>query len=123
MEASVVMPVIIIAVITIILIVMFFYSQMTERSKLHMELRKQAGKVTGKTEYLFDTGYDAENSGEIFIEKKLSGGKVYGKKYIIMTHKGILGKKGVFTINGTCHAVDSVQYVRFYNLVKDIRNE
>lgn len=119
MEAAIVLPVVMVVVITIVLIVMFFYSQMSERSKLHIELRNVAGKSTGKTAYMHESGYKRNSNEEIYVDNK----SVYGKKYIIMTHRGVLGKKGVFVIEGTCHAVDAVQYVRFYNLVKDIKNE
>lgn len=123
MEAAIVLPVVMVVVITVVLIVMFFYSQMSERSKLHMELRAVAGKSTGKTAYLHESGYRKDFGEDIYANNKNSGGRVYGKKYIIMTHRGVLGKKGVFVIEGSCHAVDAVQYVRFYNLVKDIKNE
>lgn len=123
MEAAIVLPVIMMVVITTVLIIMFFYSQTTERSKLHVELRSVAGENTGKTAYMHKSEYKKSSEGEIYSDNKVSGGQVYGKKYIIMTHRGVLGKKGVFVIQSSCHAVDAVQYVRFYNLVKDIKNE
>ena len=35
-EASIVLPMVVLAVITVMLIVMFFYSQVTEQSRLHI---------------------------------------------------------------------------------------
>ena len=46
MEASLVLPILIFAVITVVLIIMFFYSQMTERSQMHIALRQEAGLQT-----------------------------------------------------------------------------
>ena len=46
MEASLVLPVLIFAVITVVLIIMFFYSQMTQRSQMHIALRQEAGRQT-----------------------------------------------------------------------------
>ena len=46
MEASLVLPVLIFAVITVVLIIMFFYSQMTQRSQMHIARRQEAGRQT-----------------------------------------------------------------------------
>ena len=66
MEAAVVMPFIIVSVITAVLAVMFFYSQMTEQCSMHMALRAEAGRVTGKTEMLHSVSSDAE----LYTKKK-----------------------------------------------------
>ena len=44
MKASLVLPVLIFAVITVVLIIMFFYSQMTQRSQMHIAVRKREGR-------------------------------------------------------------------------------
>lgn len=45
MEASLVLPVLIFAVITVVLIIMFFYSQMTQRSQMHIAPASGSGKA------------------------------------------------------------------------------
>ena len=50
-EAAIVLPMVILSVITVVLIVMFFYSQVTEQSRMHITLRGEAGAATGRTSY------------------------------------------------------------------------
>lgn len=123
MEAALVLPVIIVTVITCILIVMFFYSQISERCKLHVELRKQAGLLTEKTEYICGTDESVQENMEIYVAKEGFAKKVYGKEYIIMQRKGILERKGAFAVEGSSCAVNAPQFVRYCNFVKEIKNE
>ena len=123
MEAAIVLPMIVLVTITAVLIILFFYSQMTERSSLHIILRSEAGIMTEKTAYLH-AGVSADELGvELYRKKSAFGGSVYGKKYLVMPNKGILGKKGTFVAEGYWHAVDGVAYVRYCNLVKGIKND
>ncbi|NLD19180.1 MAG: hypothetical protein GX663_02895 [Clostridiales bacterium] len=117
MEAAVVMPLIIFAVITVVLIIMFFYSQMTERSKMHMVLRQKAGIMTNHTA----TFNDVSSDGEFYSDRGAIGGTVYGKKYLIMEHRGLLRKKGSFTVEGSCYGTDGTRYVRYCNLIKGVK--
>ena len=119
MEASVVLPVIILAVVTSVLVIMFFCSQMTDRSRMHIELRSEAGEITKKTYYQHKKNLD----GEIYKEKKGSYGEIYGKKYLIMENKGLLDKKGIFVVEDKCCFVDATQYVRYCNIVKGEADE
>lgn len=119
LEASIVMPVIIVAVVTVVLIIMFFYSQMTEQAKMHMALRMEAG-IASETTY---TAYDPEWDGEIYIKKNAAGAELYGKKYVVMSNRGLLEKKGIFVVEDKCVAVDAPRYVRYCSLVKGIKNE
>ena len=122
-EAAVVLPVIIFVTITAILIIMFFYNQMTVRSHLHMVLRNEAGASSGHTGYV-DVGRDVSSmETEMYVDKGLIGGNVYGKKYLIMEHQGILVKKGIFLVEGKSHIIDGPNYVRYSRLVKGIKDE
>lgn len=116
------LPVIIFTVITAVLIIMFFYSQMTERSKLHTALRSEAGLMTEQTVYADPSLLPDDTDAEIYQDDSLTGGQIYGKKYLIMSHKGILKEKGVFIIEGRCYAVDGPEYVRYCTLIKGLSN-
>lgn len=123
MEAAVVLPVLILAVITSILIIMFFFSQMTEKCRLHMALRNEAGMMSGQTVYMGESRDAADTDAEIYTSKGITGGTVYGKKYLIMEHQGILEKKGTFVVEGSCHSVDGTDYVRYSRFVKGSADE
>lgn len=117
MEAAIILPLIVLTTITIILIIMFFFTQMTESSRLHIALREDAGRRTGQTEYI---GTDIDSDVNIEFDKSISGGTVYGRKNLIMDHKGILYKKGVFAVKGSSYVVDGTEYVRYCRLIKGI---
>ena len=119
MEASLVLPVLIFAVITVVLINMFFYSQMTQRSQMHIALRQEAGRQTET----MTSEHVLEWDGEMYTKKGMAGVTVTGKKYLLMEHKGILTKKGAFAVKGSCSGVDAAQYVRYCSLVRGIKNE
>lgn len=123
MEAAVVLPVLILAVITSILIIMFFFSQMTEKCRLHMALRNEAGMMSGQTVYMGESRDVSDTDAEIYTSKGITGGTVYGKKYLIMEHQGILEKKGTFVVEGSCHSVDGTDYVRYSRFVKGSGDE
>lgn len=117
MEAAVVLPVIILVTITSVLIIMFFYSQMTERCRLHTTLRAEAGQLTERTVYTHQGGGRASDA-EIYADSNALGGEVYGKKYLVMQHRGTLRKKGTFIVEGRCQAVDGVEYVRYCSMIR-----
>lgn len=122
MEAAIVMPIMIFTVITVVLIVMFFYSQMTERSKMHRYIRAEAGFATGTTTYVgSNSGSDID--AEIYTDKKLTGSEVYGKKYLVMKYKGVLDKKGIFVVEGRCTGADAPNYVRYHNIANGRKDE
>lgn len=121
-EAAIVLPTIMITVITSVLIIMFFYTQMTEQCRLHEVLRAEAGRATDKTIYLSGGSQDIEDVA-IHIDKKAIGGDVTGKKYLVMEHKGILDKRGTFTLEGRCHAIDGPSYVRTSSIIRGKKNE
>ena len=118
-EASVVLPMVVLAVVTSVLVIMFFCSQMTERSHMHIELRSEAGEATKKTYYYHRQNWD----GEIYKEKKGSYGEIHGKKYLIMKNKGLLAKKGTFIVEDKCSFVDGPQYIRYCNLIRGKADE
>ena len=115
MEAALVLPVIILTVITTVFIIMFFYSQATEQSRLHIALRYEAGMISEKSVSFAD----AETDAEIYTKKRAIGGAAFGKKYLVMPHRGLLSKKGAFSIEGSCYGTDGPKYVRYRNIVKD----
>ncbi len=121
-EAAIVLPVIMLTVITSVLIIMFFYTQMTEQCRLHEVLRAEAGRVTDKTIYLSGEMQDIEDTS-IHIDKKAIGGEVTGKKYLVMEHKGIINKRGTFTLEGHSYAVDGTSYVRASSIIRGKKNE
>lgn len=123
MEAAVVLPVIIFVLLTIVLIVMFFYSQMTERSRLHVAMRCEAGLAAGSTVYAGDSERSADTDAEIYTEKTVSGSEASGRKYLIMKYRGVLEKRGIFVVEGKCSGTDGARYVRYYDLIKGIGNE
>lgn len=121
-EAAVVLPVIMLAVITSVLIIMFFYMQMAEQCKLHNVLRAEAGRVTEKTIYTSGASNDMSDAA-MHIDKNIIGGKVTGRKYLVMDHKGILDKKGTFTLEGHCYVVDGTSYVRVSSIIREKKDE
>lgn len=122
-EAAVVLPVIILVTITVILIVMFFYHQMTSRCLLHMQIRNEAGLESGQTIYGNREKEIKDIEAEIYTDKGLIGGTVYGKKYLIMGHKGSLDEKGTFLASGKSHIINGPAYVRYSRMVKGINDE
>lgn len=122
LEAAIVLPVIMLAVITAILIIMFFYTQMTEQCRLHKALRAEAGRITGKTTYM-DDGDKYLTEAQIDIDRNVLESKVYGKKYLVMEHKGLLNKKGTFTVEGSCYAADGPAYIRYSSTIRGEKDE
>lgn len=118
MEAAVVLPVIIFVLITIVLIVMFFYSQMMERSRLHIAMRCEAGLAAGSTVYAGGDESGMDTDAEIYTEKTVSGSEASGRKYLIMKYRGVLEKRGIFVVEGKCSGTDGARYVRYHDLIK-----
>ncbi len=120
MEAAIVLPIIIIAVITVVLIIMFFYCQMSERSRLHIALRNEAGIMTEHT--LYEDFPDVLGECDVSMKdpKPASGGQIYASKQLFMKHKGLLAEQGKFIIQGSSYAADGTGYVRLCVLVKGI---
>lgn len=120
MEAAIVLPMIVMTVITVVLIIMFFYSQVTERSRMHVAMRHEAGAATGKAAY---TDESKACEAELYSEKTITGSRVYGKRYLMMDHKGILERKGISVLEGSCSGADGAGYVRYHSFVKGMKNE
>ena len=57
--------------------------------------------------------------GSTDLKRSLTGGSIYGKKYIVMDNKGILTKKGTFTLEDKYVFIDATDYVRYCDLLKD----
>ena len=122
-EASIVLPMVVLAVITVMLIVMFFYSQVTEQSRLHIALRSEAGKASGKT-LCIHAGTGSEISdAEIYVDEGIAENKAYGKKYLIMKNRGLLNERKTFTVDGSWTYVDGVSYIRYTDIVRSSGNE
>ena len=123
MEAAVVLPMVILSVITVVLIMMFFYTQVTEQSRMHIALRGEAGAAAGRTSYV-DAKQAAERfKGEIYVDAGLVEYQAYGKKYLMMEDRGLLTRRKAFIIEGSWTAVDGPGYVRYVDLVKGRKNE
>lgn len=117
-----VLPAIIVTVITVVLIIMFFYSQMTEQSRMHMELRRQAGIACENTFYE-ETMEEKLSDAEIYTKRTATGVRAYGKRYLIMKYQGILEKKGTFVIVGTWNGIDGSGYVRYCDFIRGHEDE
>ena len=96
MEASLVLPVLIFAVITVVLIIMFFYSQMTQRSQMHIALRQEAGKQTET----MTSEHVLEWDGEMYTKKR--DGRSNGNREEILADgaQRNLDKEGRFCCQG-----------------------
>ena len=115
-EAALVMPIMILAVITSVMIIIFFYREMSEQSLMHTALMNEAAvSVQGSYFILEEESWD----GSIDLKRSLTGGSIYGKKYIVMDNKGILTKKGTFTLEDKYVFIDGTDYVRYCDLLKD----
>lgn len=117
-EAAIVLPMVILSVITVVLIVMFFYSQVTEQSRMHIALRGEAGAATGRTSYT-----KGDFAGEIYVDEGLVECRAYGKKYLMMEERGLLSEKKAFIVEGSWTAIDGPGYVRYMDFVKERGNE
>lgn len=116
MEAALVMPIMILAVITSVMIIIFFYREMSEQSLMHTALMNEAAvSVQGSYFILDEESWD----GSTDLKRSLTGGSIYGKKYIVMDNKGILTKKGTFTLEDKYVFIDGTDYVRYCDLLKD----
>jgi len=118
MEAAIVLPVVIIAVITSVLVIMFFYTQMSERSRLHTALRSEAGIMTEYT--LYEELPDLPSGYEVEMKKTgiTGNGEISASKNLLMKKKGMLAKRGIFAVEGSAYATDAPQYVRYCVFVK-----
>ena len=124
-EAAIVLPMVILAVITIVLIIMFFYSQVTERSAMHIALRHGAGEAAGKTVYTGDEagsgrsgGKSDESDSDVYVDRGIVESEAYGKRYLMLENRGLLEKRSPFIIEGKCVAVDGAAYIRYRNVIK-----
>ena len=122
-EAAIVLPMVILAVITIVLIIMFFYSQVTERSAMHIALRHGAGEAAGKTVYTGDEAGSGRSGGksdesDVYVDRGIVESEAYGKRYLMLENRGLLEKRSPFIIEGKCVAVDGAAYIRYRNVIK-----
>ena len=122
-EAAIVLPMVILAVITIVLIIMFFYSQVTERSAMHIALRHGAVEAAGKTVYTGDEADSGQGGGksdesDVYVDRGIVESEAYGKRYLMLENRGLLEKRSPFIIEGKCVAVDGAAYIRYRNVIK-----
>ena len=122
-EAAIVLPMVILSVIRVVLIVMFFYSQVTEQSRMHIALRGEAGAATGRTSYTEGGPTKGDFDGEIYVDEGLVECRAYGKKYLMMEERGLLSEKKAFIVEGSWTAIDGPGYVRYMEFVKERGNE
>ena len=119
-EASLVLPLIILSVLTCILIVMFFYDTTISQCQLHEALRCEAGRVTGHTSYLDppDTNPDSLTVSRQGLFKVVSG-----KEHTAMIEKGLLYHRVSAQTESLWHACDGVSYVRYCTLAREITED
>ena len=117
-EATMVLPLLILSVITCMLICMFFYDTTIKQCQLHQALRCEAGDLTGRTINLNRPEYDA---AQLSITTTRSGvfRTVTGKEHTEMIHEGILHNRVSEDMESLWHAADGVAYVRYYTLIKE----
>ena len=116
-EASLVLPLIVLSVLTCILIVMFFYDTTISQCHLHKALRCEAGSVTGHTSYLDPPVMDDR---QLTVSRQGVFQTVSGKEHTAMMRKELLYQKVSAETESLWHAADGVSYVRYCTLAKDI---
>lgn len=119
-EAAIVFPVVIMVMITAVLIIMFFFSQMTEKSRLHIAVRHEAGVLTEQT-YCIEPAVVSD--AEILPVNELKNKALVGKKNVFINNSGVLSNVEPYKIEGSCYLVDGCKYVRYCNLIKGIKDE
>jgi len=60
---------------------------------MHIASRSESGSIAEKTIYLHTESGVEDMKTQIYTEKTLLGCRAYGKKYMAMSHKGVLEKK------------------------------
>lgn len=110
-EASLVLPLLILSVITCLLICMFFYESTAARCGMHLALRCEAGELTGRTVYP-DGAAAEEPRVQIETRRGVTAAIVSGKEDVSMLHQGLIGGRISTEIESIWHASDGVSYVR-----------
>lgn len=116
-EATMVLPLLILSVITCLLVCMFFYDTTLRQCQLHQALRCEADDLTGRTVNLHRPEYDAKDYA-ISASRRGVFQTVSGKEHTDMIHKGILRSRASEDLESLWHAADGVTYVRYCTIVK-----
>ena len=119
-EASMVLPLLILSVLTCVLISMFFYDTTVQQCLLHRDLRCTAGELTGHTRYTSrpegeDRDLTASRDGVFQV--------VSGKEHTGMLHKGLLQERVSRDLESLWHASDGVTYVRYCATIKKLNQD
>lgn len=118
-EATMVLPLLILAVITCVMICMFFYDTTIHQCHLHEALRCEAGEQTHLTTNLNKPKYDAA-SMSITARNGLIFTTVHGTTRNSMIHQGILPKRPVANTESQWQAANGARYVRIIINGKDV---
>ena len=118
-EASMVLPLLILSVITCLLVSMFFYDTTLRQCQLHQALRCEAADLTGETINLHPPAYDRD-SLEIKVSRQGVFHTVSGKEHTAMIHQGILHSRVSAETQSLWHASDGVAYVRYCTITKKL---
>lgn len=116
-EASLVLPLVILSVITCLLVSMFFYETTMRQCQLHMGLRWEAGQITGHTVY--QESPEIQNDGFVVSRSGIFR-TVSGKEHIDMRHQGLIRSRVSADTESLWHASDGVTYVRHRALAKKL---
>ena len=112
-EASVILPMIILTLITVILIVMYYYDGSVSQSGMHRILRLETDAVTGKTRVMEERS-SAEQGGAPMngdISFEYSRKKITGHKEIHMIHEGLLRQEEGMILNSSVYITNGTRYV------------
>lgn len=120
-EATMVLPLLILSVITCLLICMFFYDTSVRQCQLHQALRCEAGDLTGQTCNLHRPEYDPSDYS-MTTDRHGVFRTISGKEHTAMIHQGILYNRGSADTESLWHASDGVSYIRYCTFTKNITN-
>ena len=124
-EATMVLPLLILSVITCLLICMFFYDSTISQCQLHQQLRCEADAVTGQTILPKQTNPPDRDAANSSITTSRHGifMTVSGKEHTAMIHQGILHSRVSADVESLWHASDGVSYVRYCTLARDLTQD
>lgn len=120
-EATMVLPLLILSVLTCVLISMFFYDTTIRQCRMHESLRCEAGEITERTTTLTRPEYDSDEL-TVSYDNVLQDGvfrKVSGTSHTEMLRRLLLFRRGTADLESASHACDGVVYIRYFTLVKN----
>ena len=108
-EASIVLPIIILAVLACVLYCLFCFTLTEQQCRMHAAIRKEAVLLTARAGEI-TTGITWD--GEIHTARKGLFQRVSGKETLTMNKQGIMNQRVSADIEGIWQASDGVSFVR-----------